>query len=137
MAKSKTRTASNTSTKKKSTKKEEIKETVAEEVKKTESTEEVEDITNKPILIYFSNNKEVKLNSIKKYLSVKEMIREFIHNPNCFIGIAINKDFELIKNFVTNNEIKLDHIVVRDTIRENFLSWIKENTEFVMVRLVK
>ena len=137
MAKSKTRTASNTSTKKKSTKKEEIKETVVEEVKKTESTEEVEDITNKPILIYFSNNKEVKLNSIKKYLSVKEMIREFIHNPNCFIGIAINKDFELIKNFVTNNEIKLDHIVVRDTIRENFLSWIKENTEFVMVRLVK
>ena len=137
MAKSKTRTVSNTSTKKKSTKKEEIKETVVEEVKKTESTEEVEDITNKPILIYFSNNKEVKLNSIKKYLSVKEMIREFIHNPNCFIGIAINKDFELIKNFVTNNEIKLDHIVVRDTIRENFLSWIKENTEFVMVRLVK
>ena len=137
MAKSKTRTASNTSTKKKSTKKEEIKETVVEEVKKPESTEEVEDITNKPILIYFSNNKEVKLNSIKKYLSVKEMIREFIHNPNCFIGIAINKDFELIKNFVANNEIKLDHIVVRDTIRENFLSWIKENTEFVMVRLVK
>ena len=137
MAKSKTRTASNTSTKKKSTKKEEIKETVVEEVKKPESTEEVEDITNKPILIYFSNNKEVKLNSIKKYLSVKEMIREFIHNPNCFIGIAINKDFELIKNFVTNNEIKLDHIVVRDTILENFLSWIKENTEFVMVRLVK
>ena len=137
MAKSKTRTASNTSTKKKSTKKEEIKETVIEEVKKPESTEEVEDITNKPILIYFSNNKEVKLNSIKKYLSVKEMIREFIHNPNCFIGIAINKDFELIKNFVTNNEIKLDHIVVRDTIRENFLSWIKENTEFAMVRLVK
>ena len=137
MAKSKTRTASNTSTKKKSTKKEEIKETVVEEVKKPESTEEVEDITNKPILIYFSNNKEVKLNSIKKYLSVKEMIREFIHNPNCFIGIAINKDFELIKEFVTNNEIKLDHIVVRDTIRENFLSWIKENTEFVMVRLVK
>jgi len=137
MAKSKTRTASNTSTKKKSTKKEEIKETIVEEVKKPESTEEVEDITNKPILIYFSNNKEVKLNSIKKYLSVKEMIREFIHNPNCFIGIAINKDFELIKNFVTNNEIKLDHIVVRDTIRENFLSWIKENTEFVMVRLVK
>ena len=137
MAKSKTRTASNTSTKKKSTKKEEIKETVVKEVKKPESTEEVEDITNKPILIYFSNNKEVKLNSIKKYLSVKEMIREFIHNPNCFIGIAINKDFELIKNFVTNNEIKLDHIVVRDTIRENFLSWIKENTEFVMVRLVK
>ena len=56
MAKSKTRTASNTSTKKKSTKKEEIKETVVEEVKKPESTEEVEDITNKPILIYFSNS---------------------------------------------------------------------------------
>ena len=137
MAKSKTRTASNTSTKKKSTKKEEIKETDVEEVKKTETTEEIGDISNTPILVYFSNNKEVKLRSIKKYISVKEMIREFIHNPNCFIGIAINKDYDLIRNFVSKNDIKLDHIVVRDVIRENFLSWIKENTEFVMTRLVK
>lgn len=137
MAKSKTRTASNTSTKKKSTKKEDIKETVVEEVQKTETTEEIGDISNTPILVYFSNNKEVKLNSIKKYISVKEMIREFIHNPNCFIGIAINKDYDLIRNFVSKNDIKLDHIVVRDVIRENFLSWIKENTQFVMTRLVK
>lgn len=137
MAKSKTRTASNTSTKKKSTKKEDIKETVVEEVKKTETTEEIGDISNTPILVYFSNNKEVKLSSIKKYISVKEMIRDFIHNPNCFIGIVINKDYDLIRNFVSKNDIKLDHIVVRDVIRENFLSWIKENTEFVMTRLVK
>lgn len=140
MAKSKART---TSTKKKNITlvEEKIEETIGqpntnvEEPPKNKYDPEI--LIKIPFMAFFTSNKEAKLMSIKKYMTIKEMIAYFIRNPNCFVGLNSNKDLKMIKDSIYDLEITLDHIVISNIVKEKFIEWITDNSKFVSSRLKK
>lgn len=140
MAKSKART---TSTKKKNIAldEEKIEETIeqpnmtVEETPKNKYDPEV--LIKTSFLVFFTSNKEAKLMSIKKYMTIKEMIAYFIRTPNCFVGLNSNRDLKMIKDSIYNLELALDHIVISNIVKEKFIGWITDNSKFVSSRLKK
>lgn len=143
MAKNKSRPSSTSSSTKKKTTTTKNEKTVVEtitnieEPKKEETVKTNPDILKISFLVYYSSNVAVKLNSVKKYITLKEMLNEFIHNPKAFVGIVISSDYEMIKNYISTSDVILNYSPLSSIVKEKFLEWLNENTSFTVKRLIK
>lgn len=90
--------------------------------------------------LYTNYNCKFAMSTASKHLCVNKTMTlyniyyNFIHNRSAFIGLRKMEDFNHIKEFVENNEFKIDGVVIPAVSKQQFLTRLKSNTDYVVAR---
>lgn len=75
--------------------------------------------------------------SYPKTMTLYEIYQTFIKHRSWFIGLISKEDLDHITEFMTNNKVKYNDIVLSDDAKNQFIRKLQYNTDYVMARKLK
>lgn len=75
--------------------------------------------------------------SYPKTMNLYEIYQNFVKHRSWFIGLTSKEDLDHITEFMTNNKVKYNDIVLSDDAKNQFIRKLQYNTDYVMARKLK
>lgn len=75
--------------------------------------------------------------SYPKTMTLYEIYQNFVKHRSWFIGLTSKEDLDHITEFMTNNKVKYNDIVLSDDAKNQFIRKLQYNTDYVMARKLK
>lgn len=75
--------------------------------------------------------------SYPKTMKLYEIYQNFVKHRSWFIGLTSKEDLDHITEFMTNNKVKYNDIVLSDDAKNQFIRKLQYNTDYVMARKLK
>lgn len=75
--------------------------------------------------------------SYPKTMTLYEIYQNFVKHRSWFIGLTSKEDLDHITEFMTNNKVKYNDIVLSDDAKSQFIRKLQYNTDYVMARKLK
>lgn len=75
--------------------------------------------------------------SYPKTMTLYEIYQNFVKHRSWFIGLTSKEELDHITEFMTNNKVKYNDIVLSDDAKNQFIRKLQYNTDYVMARKLK